>query len=46
MAKKRTKLGTCARKCKGKKVRAFRACVKVCTKKPKGKRVVRRKGRR
>jgi len=26
------KLGTCARRCKGKKVRAFRACVRSCVK--------------
>jgi hypothetical protein len=27
---RRTKVGTCSRKCKGKKIRAFRACVRQC----------------
>lgn len=39
--KKRTKLGTCARKCKGKG--AFKTCVKKCLKKGKKVRKARRR---
>jgi len=30
---RRTKVGSCSRKCKGKKIRAFRACVRSCASK-------------
>jgi hypothetical protein len=39
----RPRVATCARKCKGKKMRSFRACVRACAKKGGSKRRRRRR---